>query len=93
MIYWQAYEIHPTGHSLSEADWGGHDSSPNHMNEFLFSEVDWGAHDSSLFIFLINIDYDAKPQEFFIQEFWGELQQRTSSTPLIELLIDCLITG
>ena len=51
----------------SEVDWGGHDASPIHMNEFLFSEVDWGAHDSSFFLFLVNIDYDAKTTEFFTQ--------------------------
>ena len=85
--------IHPTGHSISEVDWVGCDPSPNHMNEFLFSEVDWGAHDSSLFLFLVNIDYDAKAKEPSIQGLWGELQQRTSSIPLIELLIDLLATG
>ena len=93
MVDWQAHGIHPTGDSISEVDWGGHDSSPNHMNEFLFSEVDWGAHDSSLFLFLVNIDYDANPKEIFIQGLWRELQQRTSSTPLIGLLIDFLATG
>ena len=58
------------------------------MNEFLFS--DWGAHDLSFFLFLVNIDYDAKPIEFFTQGLWGELQQSISSTPLIELLTDSL---
>ena len=51
----------------SEVDWGGHDVIPNHMNEFLLSEVERGAHDSSFFLFLVNIDYDAKPMEFFTQ--------------------------
>ena len=63
------------------------------MNEFLVSEVDWGGHDSSFFLFLANIDYDAKPMEFFTQGLWGELQQSISSTPLIELLTDSLDTG
>ena len=93
VVDWQAHETHPTGHSISEVDWGGYDPSPNHMNEFLFSEVDWGAHNSSLFLFLVNIDYDAKPKEFSIQGLWGELQQVTPSIPLIELLIDSLATG
>ena len=44
-----------------------------------------GAHDSSFFLFLVNIDYDAKPKDFFTQELWGGLPQRTSSTPLIGL--------
>ena len=33
-----------TGHKTSEVDWGGHDPSPNHVNESLLSEVDWGEH-------------------------------------------------
>ena len=65
MSYWGAHEIHPNGHNISEVDWGGHDPSSNHMNEFLFSEVDWDAHDSSFFLFLVNIDYDAMTMEFF----------------------------
>ena len=84
---------HPNGHSITEVDWGDHDSSSNHMNKFLFCEVDGGAHDSSFFLFLVNIDYDAKPKEFFTQGFCGELQQRTSFAPLMELLIDSLDTG
>ena len=63
------------------------------MNEFLFSEVDWGAHDSSFSLFLVNIDYDARPKEYFIQGLWAELQQSVSSIPLIELLTDSLDTG
>ena len=55
--------------------------------------MDWGAHDSSVFPFLVNIDYDAKPNESPIQGLWGELQHRTSSIPLIELQTDSLATG
>ena len=55
------------------------------MNGFSLSEVDWGAHDSSFFLFLVNIDYDAKLKDFFTEELRGELSQRTSSTPLIGL--------
>ena len=76
-----------------EVDWGDHGSSSNHMTEFLLSEVDWGAHDSSFFLFLVNIDYDAKPMEFFTQGQWGELQQTMSSTPLIGHMTDSLDTG
>ena len=72
-VDWGIHETHPNGHNICEVDWGGHDSSSNHMNEFLSSEVDWGAHDSSLFLFLVNIDYDAKPMEFFTQGLWGVL--------------------
>ena len=90
---WEADQAHPNGHSIAEVDWGGHDSSSNHMNEFLLSEVDWGAHYSSFFLFLVNIDYDAKPKEYFIQGLWGELQQRISSTPPTEYMIDSLDSG
>ena len=93
MVDWGTHETHTNEHNISEVDWGGHDSSPKHMNEFLLSEVDWGAHDSSFFLFLVNIDYDAKPMEYFTQGLWGELQQKMSSTPLIELLTDSLDIG
>ena len=93
MANWQGHETHPTGHNTSEVDWGGHDPNPNHMNEFLLSEVDWGAHYSSVFLFLVNIDYDAKPNESSIQGLWGELQHRTSSIPLIGIQNDSLATG
>ena len=43
--------------------------------------------------FLINIDYDAKPNESSIQGLWGELLHRTSSIPLIGLQTDPLATG
>ena len=85
MVNWGSHKTYPNGQNISEVDWGDLDSSWNHMNEFLLSEVDWGAHDSSFFHFLVNIDYDAKPKDFFIQELWGELSQKSSSTPLIGL--------
>ena len=66
------------GLMLKEVDWGGkhpinsvvdwqtHETYPTRHN---ISEVDWGPfHDSSFFLFLGNIDYDAKPKEFFTQE-------------------------
>ena len=43
--------------------------------------------------FLVNIDYDVKPMEFFTQGLWGELQQTMSSTPLIGHMTDSLDTG
>ena len=70
MANWQDHETHPTGHNTSEVDWGGHD--PNQMNEPLLSEVDWGAHDSSVFLCLVNFDYDVKSQDFFTQGIWGD---------------------
>ena len=63
------------------------------MNESLLSEGDWGAHDSSVFLFLENIDYDAKPNESSIQGLWGELQHITPYIPLIGLQTDSLATG
>ena len=93
MANWQGHETHPTGHNTSEVDLDCHDPNPNHMNESLLSEVDWGAHDSSIFLFLVNIDYDAKPNESSIQGLWGELQHRTSSISLIGLQTDSLATG
>ena len=54
---------------------------------------DWGAHDSSVFLFLVHIDYDAKPNETPIQGLWGELQHRTPSIPLIGLQTDSLAAG
>ena len=83
------------GFMLKEVDWGGkhpinsvvdwqrHETYPTGHN---ISEVDWGAlHDSSFFLFLVNIDYDAKPKDFFTQELWGGLPERTSSTTLRSL--------
>ena len=83
-----------TSYGCPMANWKGHEThNPNHMNESLLSEVDWGAHGSSVFLFLVNIDYDAKPNESPIQGLWGELQHRTSSIPLIGLQTDSLATG
>ena len=74
------------GLNISEVDWGDHDPSTNNMNKILLSEVDWGAlHDSSFFLFLVNIDYDAKPKDFFTQELWGGLSERITSTTLRSL--------
>ena len=63
------------------------------MNESLLSEVDWGGHDSRVFLFLVNIDYDAKPNEVYIQGLWGEPQHRTPYILLIWLQTDSLATG
>ena len=74
------------GLNISEVDRGDHDPSTNIMNKILLSELDWGAlHDSSFFLFLVNIDYDAKPKDFFTQELWGGLSERTTSTTLRSL--------
>ena len=89
----QDHETHLTGHNTSEVDWGGHDPIPNHVHEFLLPEVDWGAHHPNVFLFLVNIDYDAKPNEHFIQGLWGEPQHRTPYIPLIGPQTDSLATG
>ena len=48
--------------------------------------MDWGAlHDPSFFLFLVNIDHDAKPKDFFTQELWAGLSERTISTTLRSL--------
>ena len=83
MVDWGAHEAHPNGHNISEVDWGGHVSSSNHMTKFLLSEVDWGAHESCFFLFLVNIDCDAKSMEFFIQGLLGELHRQCP--PLLSL--------
>ena len=80
---------------LKEVDWGGkhpinsvvdwqrHETYPTRYN---IAEEDWGAlHVSSFFLFLVNIDYDAKAKDFFTQELWGGLPERTSSTTLKSL--------
>ena len=47
----------------SVVDWQRHETYPTGHN---ISEMDLGAlHDSSSFLFLVNIDYDAKPKDFF----------------------------
>ena len=87
------------GPSPSEIDWGDAidvpiKHGPNYTpNGCTLTEVDWGAHDSSVFLFLVNIDYDAKPNESSIQGLWGELHHGTSSIPLIGLQTDSLATG
>ena len=77
-------------HTSSEVDWGAHTT---HQNGHSITEVDWGAHDSSLFLYLVYIDHDAKPKDFFTQGLWGGLPQRTSSTSLMEYLRDSFATG
>ena len=64
-----------------------------HVHESLLSEVDWGAHHPNVFLFLVNIDYDAKPNELFILGLWGEPQHRTPYIPLIGPRTDSLATG
>ena len=80
-----------SGYMLKEVDWGDKSNCPScgcpmaNWHESLLSEVDWGAHHSSVFLFLVNIDYDAKSQDFFTQGIWGGLAVRTSSTTLRSL--------
>ena len=92
-VDWGAHETHQNGHSITKVDWGAHDPSLYPMDGSMLSEVDWGAHDSSFFLYLVHIDHDAKPKDFFTQGLWGGLPQRTSSTPLMEYLKDSFDTG
>ena len=63
---------------MKRFDWRRHEI---YATGHSISEVDWGAlHNSSFFHFLVNIDYDAKPKDFFRQEIWGGLSERTLST-------------
>ena len=82
---WGAHETNHNEHSTTRVHWGDHDPSLNPMDEYSISEVDCGAHDPSYFLYLVYIDLDEKPKDFFTQELWGGLPQRTSSTPLIGL--------
>ena len=66
VVDWQRHETYPTGHNISEVDWGA-------------------LHDSCFFLFLVNIDYDAKPNDSFTQELWGGLTERTTSSTLRSL--------
>ena len=59
----------------------------------MLSEVDWGDHDSNFFFYLVHIDHDAKPKDFFTQGLSGGLPQRTSATPLTEYLKDSFDAG
>ena len=61
VVDWQRHETYPTGHNISEVDWGA-------------------LYDSSFFVFVVNIDYEYKPKDFFTREILGELPERTSST-------------
>ena len=61
--------------------------------EFMLPEVDWGVHDSTFFLYLVHIDHDTKPKDFFTQGLWGGLPQRTPSTHLMEYLKDSFDTG
>ena len=72
-----------SGCMLMQLDWGGK-LRVDHINECMLSEVDWGPHDSIFFLYLVHIDHNAKPKDFFTQGLWGGLPQRTSSTPLME---------
>ena len=88
-----------SGYILKEVDWGDKSNCPScgcpmaNWHESLLSEVDWGAHHSSVFLFLVNIDYDAKPNEFFNQGLWGDPQHMTPYIPLIVLQTEYLATG
>ena len=78
------HETHPNEHNIYEIDWGGHGSRSKLMTELLLSEVDWGSHDSSFFLFLVNIDCDAKSMEFFTQGLTENVAKDTSKGSLFD---------
>ena len=55
--------------------------------------MDSASQKSNFFLYLVHIDHDAKPKDFFPQQLWGGLPQRTSSSPLMEYLKDSFDTG
>ena len=91
-VDWGAHETYQNGHSITKVDWEDYDLTLYPMDGCIPSQVDWGAHDSSLFLYLVHIEHDAKPKDFFPQGLWGGLPQRRSSTPLMEYLKDCFDT-
>ena len=64
VLAWQRHETYPTGHNISEVDWGA-------------------LHDSTFFHFWVNIDYDAKPKDFFTKSY-GEVYKKGHLPPLSE---------
>ena len=92
-VDWGAHKTHQNGHSITKVDQGGHDPSLYPMDGCMLSGVDWQAHDSSFFLYLVHIDNDAKPKDFFTQGLQGGLPQRISSTPLMEYLKGSFYTG
>ena len=92
-VDWGAHETHQNGHSITKVDWRDYDPTLYPMDGYILSEVDCGAHDSSLFLYLVHINHDAKPKDFFTQGLWGGLTQRASSIPLMEYMKDSFDTG
>ena len=71
-VDWRAHETHQYGHSICKVDWGDYDPTLYPMDGCMLSEDDWGAHDTSLFLYLVHIDHDAKPKNFFTQGLWED---------------------
>ena len=70
-VDWGAHETHQNGHSITKVDWGDHDTNLYPMDGCILSEVDRGDHDSRFFLYLVHIDHDAKPKDFFTPGLWG----------------------
>ena len=77
-----AHETNQKGHSITKVD----DPSLYHMDGCMLSEVDWRVHDSGFFLYLVHIDHDENPWDFFTLGLWGGLPQRTLSIPFMEYL-------
>ena len=68
---------------------GAHET---HTSGCMLSEVDWGTHDSSFSLYLVHIDHDGEPKDFFTQGLLEGLPQRKFFIPLMYLK-DSLDTG
>ena len=80
-VDWGAHETHQNRHSITKVDWGGYDPTLYPMDGCILSEIDWGAHDSSIFLYLVHLDHDAKPKDFFIKDC-GEDYHKEHLPPL-----------
>ena len=85
IVNWGAHETHQNEHTTTRVHWGDHDQARILWMNTASLKLIGEPMTQVTFSILVYIDLDAKPKEFFTQELWGGLPQRTSSTPLIGL--------
>ena len=85
MVNWGAHETHQNEHTTTRVHWGDHDQARIRWMNTASLKLIGEPMTQVTFSILVYIDLDAKPKDFFTQELWGGLPQRTSSTPLIGL--------